>query len=48
MADTEQQTPVEEVRGDDVEMEGAGETATADNGLTELEPETPKPLFFAE
>jgi hypothetical protein len=41
MADIEQQTPVEETPAEDVEMEG-------DEGLTELEPEAPKLVLFAE
>jgi len=50
MADLEQQTPIEGPQADDVEME---ESATAgagadETGLTELEPETPKLVLFAE
>ena len=53
MADTENQTPVEETPVDDVEMEeGAEGSAEAGAGeetnLTELEPETPKLVMFSE
>lgn len=51
MADIESQTPVEETPADDVDMEegadaGAGEGE--ERTLTELEPETPKLVLFAE
>jgi hypothetical protein len=51
MADSEQLTPIEGTPAADVEM---GEEVTADasageeTGMTELEPETPKLLLFAE
>jgi hypothetical protein len=55
MADIEQQTPVEETpAAEDVEM--GGDEAAADSaagageetGLTEMEPEAPKLVLFAE
>lgn len=55
MADIEpRETPVVETPAvEDVEMEGAAEETTAgagveDTGLTELEPEQPKMVLFAE
>lgn len=49
MADSEQPTPIEGTPVADVEM---GEEATAEaggeTGLTELEPEQPKLVLFAE
>ena len=54
MADTENQTPVEETPVEDVDMgEGAAETAGDDGagegtGLTGMEPEAPKLILFAE
>jgi hypothetical protein len=52
MADIEQQTPTEGTPADDVEMgDGAGDAAagaTDGPGLTEMEPEAPKLLLFAE
>ncbi|KAH7072475.1 hypothetical protein FB567DRAFT_538237 [Paraphoma chrysanthemicola] len=49
MADLEQQTPVEETPVDDVEMgDGAGEGAAEETGLTELEPDVPKLVLFAD
>lgn len=52
MADTEQQTPIEGTPLDDVEMgESAGDAvagAGEDNGLADIEPETPKLVRFAE
>jgi hypothetical protein len=52
MADIEDQTPIEETPVDDVEM---GETAAdaaagagEETGLTEMEPEVPKLVLFAE
>jgi hypothetical protein len=52
MADIEQQTPIEETQGADVEMdvdatEGAA-AAGEETGLTEMEPEVPKLVLFAE
>jgi hypothetical protein len=49
MADIEEQTPIEETPVDDVEMgDGAGEGAREETGLTEMEPEAPKLVLFAE
>jgi hypothetical protein len=52
MADSEQQTPIEETPVEDVEMgEQAGDSgagAGEETGLTEMEPETPKLVLFAE
>jgi hypothetical protein len=54
MADIENPTPAEETLVDDVEMgEGATEGAAGagveeEAGLTQLEPETPKLILFAE
>jgi hypothetical protein len=52
MADVELQTPIEDTSIDDVDMgEGAGDAAAGageDTGLTEIEPETPKLVLFAE
>ncbi|KAF2656862.1 hypothetical protein K491DRAFT_777584 [Lophiostoma macrostomum CBS 122681] len=49
MADIQQQTPVEETPAEDVEMEGDDAAAGAgDEGLTELEPEVPKLVLFAD
>jgi hypothetical protein len=51
MADTENQTPVEETPVDDVDMEegvDAGVGAGEEPNLTELEPETPKLVLFSE
>lgn len=52
MADSEQQTPIEETPVDDVEMgEGAGDATAGtgdETGLPEIEPETPKLILFAE
>jgi hypothetical protein len=55
MADTENQTPIEETPVDDVEMgETAGDAGDAaagtgeETGLTEMEPEAPKLVLFAE
>jgi len=57
MADTsEQQTPIEETPVEDVEMgeqagdsgAGAGAGEGEETGLTEMEPETPKLVLFAE
>ena len=51
MADIEQ-NPIEETPVDDVEMgDGAGDAAAGageETGLTEMEPETPKLVLFAE
>jgi hypothetical protein len=52
MADLEQQTPIEQTPVDDVEMgDSAGDSAAGavqETGLTEMEPETPKMVLFAE
>ena len=50
MADTENPTPIEGTPVGDVEMgDGAGEEgAGEETALTELEPETPKLVLFAE
>lgn len=52
MADSEQQTPIEETPVDDLEMGDGALDATlsvgGETGLTELEPETPKLVLFAE
>lgn len=50
MADIEQQTPIEGTPAEDVEMEGgdAGAGAGDEAGLTEMEPEAPKLVLFAE
>lgn len=51
MADIEQQTPVVETPVEDVEMEegaGAGDAPGEEAGLTEMEPEAPKLVLFAE
>jgi hypothetical protein len=54
MADIEQQqTPIEGTPADDIEMgdnsiAGAGAGAGEETGLTELEPEAPKLVLFAE
>lgn len=51
MADIENQTPIEGTPAEDVEMEEgaeAGAEAGAETNLTELEPETPKLVLFAE
>jgi hypothetical protein len=48
MADTEQQTPVAETPVDDVEMGDSAAGAGEETGLTELEPEAPKLMLFAE
>jgi hypothetical protein len=48
MADTEQQTPVAETPVDDVEMGDRAAGAGEETGLTELEPEAPKLVLFAE
>ncbi|KAF2824424.1 hypothetical protein CC86DRAFT_55681 [Ophiobolus disseminans] len=52
MADIEQQTPIEETPVDDVEMgDGAGDAAAGareETGLTEMEPEFPKLVLFAD
>jgi hypothetical protein len=52
MADIENQTPVEETSVDDVEMGETVANAAADageeTGLTEMEPEVPKLVLFAE
>jgi len=52
MADTENQTPIEETPVDDVEMgDGAGDVAAGageETGLTEMEPEVPKLVLFSE
>lgn len=49
MADIEQQTPVEETPTNDVEMnEGAGDAPGGDVELTQMEPEAPKLVLFAE
>jgi hypothetical protein len=49
MADIEQHTPIEETPVDDTEMgDGAGEGAGGEAALTEMEPETPKLVLFAE
>lgn len=48
MTDTEQQTPIEGTPLDDVEMGDAVAGAGEDNGLTDIEPETPKLVLFAE
>jgi hypothetical protein len=48
MADTENETPIEGTPVEDVEMgEQAGEGAE-ETGLTEMEPEAPKLVLFAE
>ena len=46
MADIEQQTPIEETPGDDVDMEEGA--AAEETGLTQLEAEEPKLVLFAE
>jgi len=51
MADMEQQASVTETPVDDVEMEegaGAGDASGEDAGLTEMEPEAPKLVLFAD
>jgi hypothetical protein len=52
MADIEQQTPIEETPVDDVEMGEQGADSAAGAGeetdLTEMEPEGPKLVLFAE
>lgn len=48
MANIEQQTPVEETPVDDVEMGDSTAGAAEETGLTEMEPETPKLVLFAE
>ena len=49
MADIDNQTPIEETPGDDVEMEeDAGAGAGEDTGLPEIEPEAPRLVLFAE
>jgi hypothetical protein len=52
MADIEQQAPIEGTLVDDLEMrDGAGGGAAGageEAGLTEMEPETPKRVLFAE
>ncbi|KAH7379444.1 hypothetical protein BKA66DRAFT_420352 [Pyrenochaeta sp. MPI-SDFR-AT-0127] len=52
MADSEQQTPIEETPVDDLEMGDGALDATlsvgGETGLTELEPETPKLVLFAD
>lgn len=48
MADIEQQTSIEGTLAEDVEMEGGDAGAGEEAGLTELEPETPKLVLFAE
>ncbi|KAL5113848.1 hypothetical protein ACEQ8H_008268 [Pleosporales sp. CAS-2024a] len=52
MADSEQPIPIEEKRAEDVDMEeqaaDAGAGTGEDPGLTELEPETPKLVLFAD
>ncbi|KAH3952156.1 hypothetical protein HBI25_061660 [Parastagonospora nodorum] len=52
MADSEQQTPIEETPVEDVEMgEQAGDSgagAGEETGLTAMEPETPKLVLFAD
>ncbi|KAF2243019.1 hypothetical protein BU26DRAFT_523992 [Trematosphaeria pertusa] len=50
MADIEQQTPIEGTPAEDVEMEGgdAGAGAGDEAGLTEMEPEAPKLVLFAD
>jgi hypothetical protein len=48
MADSEQQTPITEMPFDDVEMGDSTAGAGEETGLTELEPETPKLVLFAE
>jgi hypothetical protein len=48
MADSEQQTPIEETLVDDVEMGDSAAGAGEETGLTQLEPEAPKLVLFAE
>lgn len=48
MADIEQQPPVEDTPGDDVEMAESAAGAGEDTGLPEIEPEAPKLVLFAE
>lgn len=49
MADIEQQIPVEETPIDDVEMgDSAAGAREEETGLTEMEPEAPKLMLFAE
>jgi hypothetical protein len=50
MADIESNTPIDEVPADDMEMDDSATGAGAGNetGLTEMEPETPKLVLFAE
>jgi hypothetical protein len=48
MADTEQQTPIADTPVDDVEMGDRAAGAGEGTGLTELEPEAPKLVLFAE
>lgn len=48
MADAEEQTPIEETPVDDVEMGDRAAGAGEETGLTEMEPETPKLVLFAE
>jgi hypothetical protein len=48
MADSEQQTPIAETPVDDVEMGGGAAGAGEETGLTEMEPEAPRLVLFAE
>jgi hypothetical protein len=48
MADSEQQTPIEETPVGDVEMGDSAAGAGEETGLTQLEPEAPKLVLFAE
>jgi hypothetical protein len=49
MADIENQTPVEGTPAEDIEMDEGAEAGTAEEvNLTEMEPETPKLVLFAE
>lgn len=48
MADSEQQTPIEETPVDDVEMGDEAAGAGEETGLTQMEPETPKLVLFSE
>lgn len=48
MADIENQTPIEGTPAEDIEMDEGAEAGAAETNLTELEPETPKLVLFAE
>jgi hypothetical protein len=48
MADIEQQSSIEATPVHDIEMGDSAAGAGEETGLTELEPETPKLVLFAE